>query len=348
MRIRTLALVAMALSLAACGRQKAEAPAQAARPAAYRVYVTDEGSGDLTSFEGGTWAASAPLPVGQRPRGIKTSDDHKALYVALSGSPVAPPGVDEKTLPPPDHAKDGVAVFDIAQGKVVRIMRGIPNPEQIALDRGGLVFAPSEDVESVFALNAATGAMAAAKNIGSAPEGVAVSPDGKYVYVTLEDDNQVVVLDAKTRDLVKRFNVGKRPRSVAFSPDGTRAYVTGELDSTLSIIDTMNQQVLNVLHLEGEGLKPMGVVVSPDGSRVYVTTGRGGQLLSVDTASRQVVGRAKVGQRPWGLGISPDGRFLFTANGPSNDVSVVQAADMKVVATVKAGVRPWGVTVVPQ
>ena len=61
----------------------------------YRVYVTNESSGDLSVIDGTTLEVIATIPLGKRPRGIHASPDGKTIYVALSGSPSAPPGVDE-------------------------------------------------------------------------------------------------------------------------------------------------------------------------------------------------------------------------------------------------------------
>src|ERR1700690_3693318 len=77
--------------------------ATAAEPA-YRGYVTNEGSGDLTVIDGGTQSVVATLPLGKRPRGIAAAADGRHLYVAVSGSPLAGPGVDESSLPPADKA----------------------------------------------------------------------------------------------------------------------------------------------------------------------------------------------------------------------------------------------------
>ena len=70
--------------------------------------MTNETSGDLTIINGDTQAVMATAPLGKRPRGIQPSPDGKSLYVALSGSPPAGPGVDPKTLPPPDRNADGI------------------------------------------------------------------------------------------------------------------------------------------------------------------------------------------------------------------------------------------------
>ena len=105
----------LVVALSACGGSE---PAPASEPAieqpAVAVYVTNETSGDLTIIDATKNTALATIPLGKRPRGIAVSPDRRFLYVALSGSPVAGPGVDESKLPPPDRSADGIGVVDIA------------------------------------------------------------------------------------------------------------------------------------------------------------------------------------------------------------------------------------------
>ena len=124
MRTHHLSALALAGALAAsCGSQEPARPAPNAAPAApaaaapaprVRVYVTNEWSGDLTVINADTQAVIGTYKLGKRPRGIQASPDGKSLYVALSGTPPAPPGVDEKTLPPPDRTADGIGEIDAA------------------------------------------------------------------------------------------------------------------------------------------------------------------------------------------------------------------------------------------
>src|SRR3954453_20490643 len=86
----------------------------------YRVYVSNEVSGDLTIIDPVKMEALATLPLGKRARGLHPRPDGKLIYGALIGSPFAPPGVDESTLQPPDKSADGVGVFDIAEQKMLR------------------------------------------------------------------------------------------------------------------------------------------------------------------------------------------------------------------------------------
>src|SRR5690242_4373216 len=104
MRTHHLLSMAVAAAAVACGSPDAGKPSQNAAPAAapaapaappkVRVYVTNEWSGDLTVINADTQTAIGTYKLGKRPRGIQASPDGKSLYVALSGSPPAPPGVD--------------------------------------------------------------------------------------------------------------------------------------------------------------------------------------------------------------------------------------------------------------
>src|SRR5258708_23553465 len=98
-----------------------------------RLYVTNETSGDLSVIDARTESVVSTIPLGKRPRGIAVSPDHSTLYVALSGSPVAGPGVDEKSLPAPDKTADGIGVIDLGAGKLLRVLHGGSDPEQVAV-----------------------------------------------------------------------------------------------------------------------------------------------------------------------------------------------------------------------
>src|SRR5471032_568019 len=130
-RVRILSPLLIALTAFACNKVEAPpAPPPATAPArpeppkipAVGLYVTNETSGDLTVIDLATMAPVGTIPLGKRPRGIAASPDGNRLYVALSGSPNAGPGVDEKTLPPPDRSADGIGVIDLTQAKLLKVL----------------------------------------------------------------------------------------------------------------------------------------------------------------------------------------------------------------------------------
>jgi YVTN family beta-propeller protein len=310
----------------------------------YRLYVSNEASGDLTVIDPGRMEAVETVALGKRARGIHPSADGKWILVALSGSPFAPPGVDESTLPPPDHTADGIGIFDIAQNKMLRKVPGGSDPEQFAVGKDGTVYVSNEDAAGVSFVDPVKGAVLHTIPTGEEPEGVTLTPDGKSIYATSEHDGTVTVIDIQSARAVKTIKVGRRPRTVSFLPDGSRAFVCNENDAALTVIDAGKMEVSGTIPL-GEGMKPMGQAMSRDGSRLYVTTGRGKKLFIIDPAAQSVIASFEVGDRPWGVALSPDEKLLFTANGPSNDVSVVDVAARSVTKKIKVGDRPWGVIV---
>ncbi len=335
--------------LAAYGVPQLSAPVRAQRAGVFtpgdaaRIFVTNERSGELSVIDGTSHDVVATVPLGKRPRGMQLSPDGRRLYVALSGSPIAGPQVDERALPPADKSADGIGVVDPATLRLERIIRGVSDPEQVSVSRDGRrLYVASEDTATVVVLDESDGRLLAVLTVGHEPEGIATSPDGRWVYVTSEAEDEVAVIDTADDSVVAQVHVGARPRSIAFSPDGSKAYVSCENDASVAVIDTQRRAQVGRITIPGAGLRPMGMVLSPDGATLYVTTGRGGTLVAIDTRSHDVLGSVAVGPRPWGVSISADGQRLYTANGPSNDVSVVDARTLAVVERVPVRASPWG------
>ena len=78
-------------------------------PKGPRVYVSNEGSGNVTVIDIASSKAVATFPVGKRPRGIQRSPDGSRVYVALSGTAASPPGSDAAPPPPDPSAHAGSA-----------------------------------------------------------------------------------------------------------------------------------------------------------------------------------------------------------------------------------------------
>jgi YVTN family beta-propeller protein len=338
----------IAAVLAALVTFAAPTPTPAQQAARYRVYASNEISGDLSVIDEPSHTLVARIRLGTRPRGVRVSPDGRLVYVALSGSPIAGPGVDESKLPPADRSADGVGVVDATQLKLLRVLRGVTDPEQLVLSPdGALLYLASQDGNEVLAMRTATGAIAWRHAVQFEPEGVGLSPDGKALYVTAESANAVTVLDAASARPLAKIEVGMRPRGVAFADDGSRAYVTGESDGSLAVIDARAHKLLRTLHVPGDGARPMGIVLSHDGTRLYVATGRGGTVVPYTVSDLQALAPVAVGTRPWGIAISPDDRFLYSANGQSNDVAVLDTRSLALSARIMVGERPWGVAVGP-
>jgi YVTN family beta-propeller protein len=305
------------------------------------IYVTNEDSGDLSVIDAQTHRVTRTIALGKRPRGAAISPDGETLYVALSGSPRAGPGVDERQLPPPDRTADGIGVVSLTELRLMRVLPSGTDPEQVAVSHdGALLFVANEDDARATVIDVKAGAIVESFAVGGEPEGIAVQPLADRVWVTSEADGHVYVIDWVAHRVVARIEAGARPRSIAFSPDGLRAYVPCENSGTVAVIDTATLKVIATIQLEGA--RAMGAAVAPASPRLYVTTGRSRRLVTIDTDSGDVLHATDVGERPWGVAVDPGRGLVYTANGPSNDVSVVDINRQSIVATIPVGANPWG------
>ena len=261
----------------------------------YRVYVTNEGSGDLSVIDGGSNAVVGRWPLGKRPRGIAAAADGKRLYVAMSGSPLAGPGVDESRLPPPDKTADGIGVIELSSGRLQRLLPGVSDPEQLAVGHDGTrLYVASEDTGKAVIMRVPDGAIPGEVGVGGEPEGVAVSERAGLIGFTSETASTVARLDARSARLLGTIAVGQRPRDLAFTPDGARLFVTSENGSGVTVIDVQSRKPLRTIHLAGQGARPKGLALSADGARVYVATGRGAHVVALDALSLEVIGEVQV------------------------------------------------------
>lgn len=316
------------------------------KPVADRFYVSNERGNTVVAIDPAKGAIVQTFAVGKRPRGLLLSPDATKLYVAISGSPIGGPGVDESKLPPADHDADGIAVVDLASGKVERVLQAGTDPETFAISGDGkTLFVSNEDKGAVSAVSVDGSRATLSALVGEEPEGAAATPDGARLFVACEASDYVAMLDARTLKTLKTIKIEGRPRGALMSRDGDRLYVSVESAGKLAVISAVDGGLLKLIDLaQGDkAIRPMGVVEGPDG-HLFVTTGRGGIVIEVDPAAGKTVRRSnKIGERPWGIGISRDGALLATADGPSGDVTLIRRTSLAVARKIKAGEGPWGI-----
>ena len=135
-----------------------------------REVVSNENGGDISVIDVATQKVVTTIPVGKRPRGVRLSRDGSRVFVALSGSPIAPPGVDESTLPPADKKADGIGIVSVKDLKLERVIRGGSDPEQLAVSADGThLFVANEDVGEASVIAVEDGKVLATFKVGGEP-----------------------------------------------------------------------------------------------------------------------------------------------------------------------------------
>lgn len=73
----------------------------------------------------------------------------------------------------------------------------------------------NEDANTASVADLRTGRVIATLVVGLEPEGVTLSPDGRWVYVTAESSSTVSVIDTRTNRVIKTIPAGQGPWGVA-------------------------------------------------------------------------------------------------------------------------------------
>ena|SRR5579859_7135169 len=327
-------LMCCLLLISACGQ--AEPKSQQAVPplpvlrlapqlAAYRVFVTDLGAGDLAEL------GKATINGGKSLHGLALLPDGHTIFAT-------------------DIAGNRVDLFDIT-GSAPRLLRSVGVglfPVHVAFSQGGR-FAYVTDFQgaAVSVIDVAQGKVIATIKTPQGPHGLTPSPDGRFIYVACLNGQALAIIDTATNSLAQTLTLpaNTHPYSVVSDKAGRYLYITDNFVGRVLVVDTtkLNDPAHAVVGGARSGQNPVLLAIAPDGERLYVTNS-GGDLtvlgLTSDPTHPTLIQTVSVGRSPHGVAVSPDGRYVIVANILSGDLSVIDAASDTVVATIKGEKYP--------
>ena len=187
---------------------------------------------------------------------------------------------------------------------------------------------------------------------------VAITPDGKFAFVSMEVTDQIEVFDL-ARAFAHGFNspgvyIGSigtdyQPVGLAVSPDGRWLYATGFLageasqPGILSAIDVTGAEsdpAGSVVSNVAAGCTPVRVITSSNGSVVWVTAQTSNALLAFSAARLQagsanaLLADVRIGRAPAGLALARGGTLMVVSDSnryasgyPVSSLAVVNVAD---------------------
>ncbi len=181
-----------------------------------------------------------------------------------------------------------------------------------------------------------TPTVAATWKTAGEPQGVAVSPDSRTVFVANVQGKVLSVIDAAT-GTAKAVALTTEPHFVSVSNDGKRVYASLYDDlnqnSGVAVVDTATGRIERIIHT---GPQPFDIGVAPDG-RIWVPI-HSGKRVDVYTADgTHLDATIKVAQSPHSVGFSPDGTFAYTPNHEAKQITEIVARTGTVAKTVPAG-----------
>jgi len=307
-------------------------------------------SNKLRSFVAGLPALFFAVSLlGAQPPGGKTQH---LLYVAS-------PGIRNYM----EYGGVGVLVFDMDNG--FKFLKRIPTwdvaagekPENVkgiaASAKTGRVYVTNN--KRMIALDAVTGRKIWDNAYEGGCDRLAISPDGKTLYVPQLEGNFWNVVNADTGAVITKIETDSGAHNTIYSLDGSRVYMAGLRSKLLSISAPQGHKVLSTVGPFSDVIRPFTVngsntlcFVNVNGLLGFevgdVRTGK--KLYRVEVEGYQQGPVKRHGCPSHGIALTKDERELWISDGANNVIHVFDARLMppKQSATIKLRDMPGWIT----
>ncbi|MEO8735652.1 MAG: YncE family protein [Edaphobacter sp.] len=180
---------------------------------------------------------------------------------------------------------------------------------------------------------------------------LAISPDGKTLYVPSFEGPQWDVINASNGDMITTIQTGTGSHNTIWSPDGSRVYLAGLHYNYLLVADPSTNKVIQKIGPFSNSIRPL--TVDGSNSRCYVNVNgllgfevgdikTGKQLAKVTVQGFKTGPVKRHGCPSHGIALSPDEKELWLSDGFYNYVHVFDATVMppKQIASIKTTDMP--------
>jgi DNA-binding beta-propeller fold protein YncE len=276
--------------------------------------------------------------------GVPAASEHHYLYVANPG-----------TRNYVEYGGVGILVFDIDNG--YQFVRRIPTwdvpqgkqPENVkgiaASAKTGNVYVTS--LNRMVAIDAISGKKIFDKTYEGGCDRMAISPDGKILYVPQLEGPSWHVVNAATGDVIATIEPKSGSHNTIYSADGAHVYMAGLKSPVLSIADSKTHTVAGTVGPFVNVIRPF--TVNGANTLVFVNVNgllgfevgdvrSGKKLYHVEVAGFKQGPVKRHGCPSHGIALTPDEKELWVADCANEAIHVFDSTVMppKQVTTVKA------------
>jgi YVTN family beta-propeller protein len=194
---------------------------------------------------------------------------------------------------------------------------------------------------------------------------VALSPDGRLLYVADLFRDSIAVINPQSGRVIERWKTGRRPYRILFAPDGKSFFVSSWADATVYQHNAISGERIGRIGLaphttdmvlsarkpdrdDDDAPGPRSVstwsyrlfVAAANTNNVYVVgVSENNSLKLLETINVALTPRQPAGMTPSALALSPDQQHLFVA---CSDANAIAAADVSTARSRVEGFVPTG------
>ena len=263
-----------------------------------------------------------------------------------------------------NSAGDNIHLIDPATNTIVGEITGIEVNHGAAAAPDGSRFYFSDEAEHTLdVVDGKTLGVTKRIALSGRPNNVAISRDGRHVYVAIVSaPGAVDVIDAQSMERVKSISTRGGIHNTYVTPDGKFIVAGSIVGKTLTVIDGATEEPLWSMDFDN-GVRPIAFERNADGStrRLFVQISDFHGFAIVDFAQHKEIGRVKLpdvppterhtemlqGSPSHGIGVTPDGTSLWVNSKMNSYVYGYSLPDLRLLGGVHVGDHPDWLTFTP-
>lgn len=149
----------------------------------------------------------------------------------------------------------------------------------------------------------------------SSPTDLAVSSDGKYLFVAEQTAKRITVIDRATNEVTKRIKLPNEVTGITLSNDDSKIYATCASELwPAGFVHEIDISSAKSVRKTAVGHMARNPVLSPDGNILFVCNTFNNDISFVDVGSMKETKRVEVIREPYSAAITPDGKTLVVGN----------------------------------
>ena len=306
------------------------------------------------------WWGSAPSQEGAA---VEPSDGIELLYVA-------------------NRMEGTISVIEVPSFEVIGKFDALPDVPVDQRPEGGLAYdlvAPStgevlylarDEVRDVVAFSTATEELLWRLPVGGIADHMALSHDGRYLYVSVISDSmhmspdgrhvyngcilcdQITIADASTFEVIRTIQFDEGVRPFAITADEQTMFVQLSKLHGFVALDLTTDRIVKTIHLPvPDGVEHMktwphtahhGLALTPGEARLCVAGTVGHYVGIVSVPQLDLLATVPIGSEPYWMTASLDGKYCYASARHDDSVSIISLAVEREVARLALGDYAFG------
>lgn len=258
-------------------------------PGGKTAWVVYDKSHDLGVVDAEAQRLLKRVKIGGNPYNLSFSPDGKYLYVLDWAS---------------ETSGDDVIVYDLAAERVVTKVAVSTWPAHAIFSKDArLIYVSGETAGDLTVLDTKShGQVARIVHGGGDAMGLALSPDGRTLYLAAGENKAIVKVDTTTHKVTGTIPLPGIVHEATLTPDGKFLYTTLRKANKIVVIATADDRIVATIP---QRAYPDLVVMEPSGRHAFVTNRYADAVAVIDIATHKQLRTIAVGKAPHGIALRP-------------------------------------------